>query len=134
MFKRSRFAPQSYETDFDSHFLRWMLADGAGACLLGKHPRRSGLSLKLNRLRSACSVRSTSSRVPVSGSFRPCCSWTRPSAYAARLLGTAWTPALIHSKHPLVPLSTMKAGFRLVLHGLATEMQHALLVQYKCNA
>jgi hypothetical protein len=51
--------------------------------------------------------------------------------YVARLLGTAWTPALINNRHPLVPLSTMKAGFRLVLHGLATEMQHALLVQYK---
>jgi hypothetical protein len=51
--------------------------------------------------------------------------------YVARLLGTAWTPALINNKHPLVPLSTMKAGFRLVLHGLATEMQHALLVQYQ---
>lgn len=51
--------------------------------------------------------------------------------YVARLLGTAWTPALINNRHPLVPLSTMRAGFRLVLHGLATEMQHALLVQYK---
>ena len=51
--------------------------------------------------------------------------------YVARLLGTPWTPALINNRHPLVPLSTMRAGFRLVLHGLATEMQHALLVQCK---
>jgi hypothetical protein len=51
--------------------------------------------------------------------------------YVARLLGTPWTPGLINNRHPLVPLSTMRAGFRLVLHGLATEMQHALLVQCK---
>lgn len=51
--------------------------------------------------------------------------------YVARLLGTAWTPALINNRHPLVPMSTLRAGFRLVLHGLATETQHALLVQHK---
>lgn len=51
--------------------------------------------------------------------------------YVARLLGTPWTPGLINNRHPLVPLSTMRAGFRLVLHGLATEMQHAHLVQCK---
>ena len=36
MFKRSRFAPVAYDTDFDAHFLRWMLSDGAGACLLAR--------------------------------------------------------------------------------------------------
>lgn len=51
--------------------------------------------------------------------------------YVARLLGTPWTPGLINNRHPLVPLSTMGAGFRLVLHGLATEMQHSLLVKFK---
>lgn len=34
LFKRSRFAARGYDTDFDSHFLRWMLSDGAGALLL----------------------------------------------------------------------------------------------------
>jgi 3-oxoacyl-[acyl-carrier-protein] synthase-3 len=34
LFKRSRFAARGYEADFDSHFLRWMLSDGAGALLL----------------------------------------------------------------------------------------------------
>jgi 3-oxoacyl-[acyl-carrier-protein] synthase III len=48
MFKRSRFAPRDYNVDFDSHFLRWMLSDGAGALLLGKRPRAAGLSLKLD--------------------------------------------------------------------------------------
>ncbi|WP_341668537.1 iron-containing redox enzyme family protein [Alcaligenes sp. SDU_A2] len=34
LFRRSRFASQDYQADFDSHFLRWMLSDGAGAALL----------------------------------------------------------------------------------------------------
>jgi len=36
LFKRSRFAARGYHADFDSHFLRWMLSDGAGAVLLGR--------------------------------------------------------------------------------------------------
>lgn len=35
LFKRSRFASRGYDADFDAHFLRWMLSDGAGAVLLG---------------------------------------------------------------------------------------------------
>ena len=31
IFKKSRFAPRGYSSDFDAHFLRWMLSDGAGA-------------------------------------------------------------------------------------------------------
>lgn len=46
LFKRSRFASRGYEADFDSHFLRWMLSDAAGAWLLEKAPRGSQ-SLKL---------------------------------------------------------------------------------------
>jgi 3-oxoacyl-[acyl-carrier-protein] synthase-3 len=48
MFKRSRFAPRGYDTDFDSHFLRWMLSDGAGAMLISRAPRRDGMSLRLD--------------------------------------------------------------------------------------
>ena len=50
LFKRSRFAAQGYDTDFDAHFLRWMLSDGAGAVLLGGAralPQTPGLRLKL---------------------------------------------------------------------------------------
>lgn len=50
LFKRSRFAARGYETDFDSHFLRWMLSDGAGALLLSDAaamPDAPGLRLKL---------------------------------------------------------------------------------------
>jgi len=36
LFKRSRFAARDYHIDFDAHFLRWMLSDGAGAVLLGR--------------------------------------------------------------------------------------------------
>ena len=42
LFKRSRFAARGYETDFDSHFLRWMLSDGAGALLLSKRAALAG--------------------------------------------------------------------------------------------
>jgi hypothetical protein len=51
--------------------------------------------------------------------------------YVARLIGTPQTLGLINNKHPLVPMSTLRAGYRLVLHGLATETQHAILVQLK---
>jgi 3-oxoacyl-[acyl-carrier-protein] synthase-3 len=52
MFKRARFAPRDYHADFDSHFLRWMLSDGAGACLLSRRPRSEGLSLRLDWVHS----------------------------------------------------------------------------------
>jgi len=38
---------------------------------------------------------------------------------------------LLNNKHPLVPMSTLRAGYRLVLHGLSTEMLHALLMDLK---
>lgn len=48
MFKHSRFEPLGYQVDFDAHFLRWMLSDGAGAVLLGRQPQaKNGLQLKL---------------------------------------------------------------------------------------
>ena len=34
---------------------------------------------------------------------------------------------LLNNKHPLLPLSTLRAGHRLVLHGLSTEMLHEVL-------
>lgn len=38
LFKRSRYAARDYDADFDAHFLRWMLSDGAGALLLTSTP------------------------------------------------------------------------------------------------
>jgi 3-oxoacyl-[acyl-carrier-protein] synthase III len=61
MFKRSRYAPRDYDVDFDSHFLRWMLSDGAGAWLLGKQARSHGLSLQLRWIHA----RSFSGDLPV---------------------------------------------------------------------
>lgn len=49
MFKHTRFAPRGYKSDFDAHFLRWMLSDGAGALLLTNKPsKRKPVRLKLN--------------------------------------------------------------------------------------
>ncbi len=47
MFKKTRFAASNYDVDFDSHFLRWMLSDGAGACVLSNNPHPLRPSLKL---------------------------------------------------------------------------------------
>lgn len=48
LFKRSRYAARDYDTDFDAHFLRWMLSDGAGALALTSAPQAAdGLRLRL---------------------------------------------------------------------------------------
>lgn len=51
--------------------------------------------------------------------------------YAATILNSHQHLVLVNNKHPLVSLITLGAGFRLVLHGLSTEMGHWLLVQKK---
>lgn len=51
--------------------------------------------------------------------------------YVARVLGDQSFLPLVNNKHPLVPLTTLRAGFRLVLHGLSTELLHEFLVQQK---
>jgi hypothetical protein len=51
--------------------------------------------------------------------------------YASKIIGNNERLSLIVNKHPMVPLPTYGAGFRLVLHGLATEQMHALLVELK---
>jgi 3-oxoacyl-[acyl-carrier-protein] synthase III len=48
MFKRTRFAPRGYEADFNAHFLRWMLSDGAAALVLA---HRDELDADTPRLR-----------------------------------------------------------------------------------
>ena len=54
--------------------------------------------------------------------------------YVSKLVGSTWQLALVNNKHPLVPMSILRAGHRLVLHGLATECLHALLVRAKREA
>jgi hypothetical protein len=51
--------------------------------------------------------------------------------YTARLIGDPSYLSLVNNKHPLIPLSTLQAGYRLLLHGLAAECLHATLVQFK---
>lgn len=49
--------------------------------------------------------------------------------YVARILEQPHNLVLLNNKHPLVPESTLRAGHRLVLHGLASEMLYELLVR-----
>ncbi|MBI3651901.1 MAG: hypothetical protein HY231_12845 [Acidobacteria bacterium] len=51
--------------------------------------------------------------------------------YVARILGHPEYLALVNNKHPMVPLTTLSAGFRLMLHGLAAESLHAMLREAK---
>ncbi|MGV3481204.1 MAG: DUF6999 family protein [Sphingobium sp.] len=51
--------------------------------------------------------------------------------YAARLTGEEKHLAMINNRHPLVPHSTLRAGFRLMLHGLSTEVLHGFLMELK---
>ena len=53
------------------------------------------------------------------------------AVYVARLLDAHEYLGLLNNKHPMVPLSTLMAGFRLMLHGLAVEALHAMLREYK---
>lgn len=48
MFKKSRFSSAEKKVDFNAHFLRWMLSDGAGSFVLSQKPKTSGVSFKLN--------------------------------------------------------------------------------------
>ena len=51
--------------------------------------------------------------------------------YAATLLDARDHLVLLNNRHPLVPMSTLRAGFRLTLHGLSTEMLHGLLMRMR---
>lgn len=53
--------------------------------------------------------------------------------YAARLTGEEKHLAMISNGHPLVPFSTLRAGFRLMLHGLSTEILHGFLCELKAR-
>lgn len=51
--------------------------------------------------------------------------------YAATIMKSHEHLVLVNNKHPLVPLITLGAGFRLVLHGLSSEMGHWFMVLKK---
>jgi len=51
--------------------------------------------------------------------------------YATTLIGDHRFLGLVNNRHPIVPESTLGAGHRLMLHGLAVECLHAYLVKQK---
>ena len=51
--------------------------------------------------------------------------------YATTLIGDHRFLGLVNNRHPIVPESTLGAGHRLMLHGLAAECLHAYLVKQK---
>lgn len=53
--------------------------------------------------------------------------------YVATLLDAREHLMLLNNRHPLIPMSTLRAGFRLTLHGLSTEMLHAFLMRLQAN-
>jgi hypothetical protein len=53
--------------------------------------------------------------------------------YVSKILSDPLPLMLVNNKHPMIPLSTLRAGFRLVIHGLASEMLHAYLVKLKLD-
>lgn len=54
--------------------------------------------------------------------------------YAATILNCPEKLVALNNKHPMIPLPTYGAGFRLTLHGLSTEVLHHLLVTEKLKA
>ena len=54
--------------------------------------------------------------------------------YASKILNSPGHLGLVNNRHPMVPDTTYSAAFRLVLHGLAAENLHAILVSIKQNA
>lgn len=51
--------------------------------------------------------------------------------YSSKILGSPAHLGLLNNKHPLVPESTYSASYRLILHGLASENLHEILVNIK---
>jgi hypothetical protein len=47
--------------------------------------------------------------------------------YVAKILGTDYHLAFMKNGHPLVPLSTLEVGYRLMMHGLDVEGLHGWL-------
>jgi hypothetical protein len=53
------------------------------------------------------------------------------AVHIARILGTDHHLGFIKNGHPLVPLSTWQAGYRLMMHGLDCEALHGWLRHLK---
>ena len=53
--------------------------------------------------------------------------------YSSKILSSPAHISLVNNKHPMVPATTYNAAYRLVLHGLAAETLHQILVNIKLN-
>lgn len=51
--------------------------------------------------------------------------------YTAQILGTPAYIGLVNNRHPMVPVTTFGAAYNLMLHGLAAESLHEVLVRVK---
>jgi hypothetical protein len=51
--------------------------------------------------------------------------------YSSKILNSPAHLGLVNNRHPMVPVTTYSAAYRLVLHGLAAETLHAILVSIK---
>jgi hypothetical protein len=56
------------------------------------------------------------------------------AVYIAKILGNDYHLAFMKNGHPLVPLSTLQAGYRLMMHGLDVEGLHGWLRVLKRRA
>ncbi|WMS87367.1 DUF6999 family protein [Pleionea litopenaei] len=53
------------------------------------------------------------------------------AGYVARILNDPFPLIMVNNRHPMVPHSTLNAGFRLMLHGLDAEQLHGYLLNQK---
>ena len=53
--------------------------------------------------------------------------------YASTIMDCPEKLTALNNKHPMIPLPTAGAAFRLLLHGFSTEVLHGMLVQGKCE-
>ncbi|MBP7722464.1 MAG: hypothetical protein KA155_07995 [Alphaproteobacteria bacterium] len=55
------------------------------------------------------------------------------AVYIAKMMNQETIMGLVNNKHPMVPLSTFEAGFRLMLHGLDTENLYGFIKSIRDN-
>jgi hypothetical protein len=51
--------------------------------------------------------------------------------YISKLIGDYAPLAMVSNRHPVVPISTLESGFRLMLHGVDAEILHGFLCDLK---
>jgi len=56
------------------------------------------------------------------------------AVYVSKIFGESFILSMVNNTHPLVPLSTLEAGFRLMLHGLDAENLYGFICHMKNEA